>query len=125
MMRKLLSLTAAAVAALGFLVVPAAASTAVFDKRDYGATRDGTTNDAPAVNAAIVAANVAGGGTVEFPAGTYIAGNSIHMLSNVTLNLDAGSTLLGAASGARRALRDADQRLQQCHVRPPDDRDGY
>src|SRR6266511_2540446 len=71
----------------------------VFDVRDYGATGDGTTNDTPAVNRAIAAANTAGGGTVRFPAGTYLAGSSVHMMSEVTLSLDAGATLLGAASG--------------------------
>ncbi len=90
---------AVAIALVGFVVVPAAASAPVFDVRDYGATGDGTTNDTPAVNDAIVAASAAGGGTVEFPAGTYLAGGSIHLLSNITLRLDAGSTLLGAASG--------------------------
>jgi hypothetical protein len=71
----------------------------VFNVRDYGATGDGGTNDAPAVNQAIAAANAAHGGTVRFPAGTYLAGGSIHMLSDVTLSLDAGATLLGAAQG--------------------------
>lgn len=34
-----------------------------------------------------------GGGTLYFPAGTYLTG-SIHMKSNITLDLDAGATLL-------------------------------
>jgi hypothetical protein len=67
--------------------------------RDYGAVGDGTTNDSPAVDAAITAANAAGGAVVDFPAGTYLAGGSIHMKSNVVLDLAAGATLLGAASG--------------------------
>ncbi|AHH94681.1 glycosyl hydrolase family 28 protein [Kutzneria viridogrisea] len=72
---------------------------AVFDVKSYGAKGDGAANDTPAVNRAIVAANQAGGGVVRFPAGTYKAGGSIHLLSNVTVQLDAGSTLLGTASG--------------------------
>jgi hypothetical protein len=71
----------------------------VFNVRDFGATGDGTTNDAPAVDQAIAAANTAGGGTVAFPAGTYLAGASIHMMSDVTLSLAAGATLLGAPQG--------------------------
>src|SRR2546429_2196242 len=71
----------------------------VFNVRDYGATGDGTTNDAPAVDRAIAAANGARGGTVAFPAGTYLAGSSIHLMSDVTLRLDAGATLLGAPTG--------------------------
>ncbi len=108
-MRKLLvAASAIAAAVLGATAAagpadagPAdAASVAhVFDVRDFGAAGDGVTNDAPAVNDAVVAANAAGGGIVEFPTGTYLAGGSIHLLSNVTFRLDAGSTLLGAASG--------------------------
>jgi polygalacturonase len=45
-----------------------------------------------AVNAAIAACNAGGGGTVTFAPGTYLVG-SIHMLSNVRLQLDAGVTL--------------------------------
>ena len=78
---------------------PAAAQRPVFNVMDYGATGNGTTNDTPAINQAITAANAAGGGIVEFPAGSYLAGGSIHMLSNVTLDLGAGSTILGAATG--------------------------
>ena len=71
----------------------------VFDVRDYGATGNGSTNDTPAINRAITAANNAGGGTVQFPSGRYRAGSSIHLKSNVTIQLDSGSVVLGAASG--------------------------
>src|SRR5213078_3927462 len=67
----------------------------ILNVRDFGATGDGVTNDTPAVNAAIVSANGLGGRVVRFPAGTYLAGGSIHMMSNVTILLDAGATLLG------------------------------
>ncbi len=43
----------------------------VFNVKDFGATGDGTTDDKTAVQATIDACNVAGGGTVFFPAGTY------------------------------------------------------
>lgn len=39
--------------------------------RDFGAVGDGTTNDAPAIQAAIDAMNAAGGGTLEFGPRTY------------------------------------------------------
>jgi hypothetical protein len=71
----------------------------VLSVRDYGALGDGTTNDTPAVNQAISAANGGGGAVVRFPAGTYLAGSTIHMMSNVVLLLDAGATLLGTATG--------------------------
>jgi hypothetical protein len=85
---------------LGATPGPASADTAgTFNVRDFGAVGDGVVNDTPAVDAAIVAANAAGRGTVEFPAGTYLAGGSIHLLSHVTIQLDAGATLLGGATG--------------------------
>ncbi|HEX4703792.1 MAG TPA: glycosyl hydrolase family 28 protein [Pseudonocardiaceae bacterium] len=75
------------------------AATPVFNVKSFGAKGDGSANDTPAANKAIVAANGAGGGIVEFPAGTYKAGGSIHLLSNVTVQLDAGATLAGTSSG--------------------------
>jgi polygalacturonase len=63
--------------------------------RDFGATGDGRTLDTAAVNAAIVAAAEAGGGTVEFPAGEYLC-HSIRLKSHITLHLGAGATLIAA-----------------------------
>src|SRR5690242_4288211 len=77
----------------------AAKAAPVFNVRDYGAKGNGTANDTPAINKAIAAASKAGGGTVLVPAGKYLGGGSIHMMSNVTLDLAAGSTILGASSG--------------------------
>ncbi|MER6221359.1 glycosyl hydrolase family 28 protein [Streptomyces sp900105755] len=71
---------------------------AVYDVRDYGAKGDGSTNDSPAVDKAITAANSAGGGTVRFTAGTYKSKNTIHMKSHVTLQLDKGATLQGSSA---------------------------
>jgi polygalacturonase len=64
----------------------------------YGAKGDDTTIDTAAINATIAAAAVAGGGTVEFPAGTYLS-TSIHLQSNITLLLDAGATIKAAKVG--------------------------
>jgi len=66
-----------------------------FNVREYGAKADGQTNDAPAINKAIQAAHDAGGGTVFFPAGTYLSG-SIHLQSHVTLYLDNGCVILAS-----------------------------
>ena len=66
-----------------------------YNVRDYGAAGNGKTVDSPAINKAIEAAVAVGGGTVYFPAGTYLS-FSIRLKSNITLFLDNGSTLLAA-----------------------------
>src|SRR2546430_13862509 len=73
--------------------------TAVDNVKDFGATGNGSTNDSPAIDRAITAANaMSGGATVEFPSGTYKSQNTIHMKSNVTLQLDSGATIRGASN---------------------------
>ena len=69
----------------------------LFDVRSFGATGSGKTLDTPAINAAIEAAAAAGGGTVYFPAGTYLC-FSIRLKSFVDLYLAQGSTILAAES---------------------------
>ena len=66
-----------------------------FNVMDYGAKGDGLALDSPAVNKAISEAAGKGGGTVYFPAGTYVCG-SIHLKSNIRLYLDSGCTLLAS-----------------------------
>ena len=68
-----------------------------FDVRSFGASGTGQRLDTPAVNAAIEAAAAAGGGTVVFPAGTFLC-FSIRLRSRVHLYLSQGATLLAAAS---------------------------
>src|SRR5580658_5835818 len=64
-----------------------------FSVRQYGAKGDGATTDSPAINRAIDAAVAAGGGTVYFPAGTYLS-YSIRLKSKVGLYLDHGAVIL-------------------------------
>jgi polygalacturonase len=66
-----------------------------FDVRDFGATGDGEKLDTLAINKAIAAAASVGGGTVHLPAGTYLC-YSIHLRSNVRLQLVSGTILLAA-----------------------------
>jgi len=76
---------------------PAYAAEAVFNVRTYGATGDGKTIDTPAINKAIEAVAAAGGGTLVFPAGTYLC-FTIRLKSFVDLYLSRGSTILAADS---------------------------
>lgn len=64
-----------------------------FNVRAMGATGDGKTVDTPAINRAIQAAARAGGGTVLFPAGTYLC-FSIRLKSNIAMYLEPGATIL-------------------------------
>jgi polygalacturonase len=67
----------------------------IFNVRAFGATGNGKTVDTGAINRAIEAAAVSGGGTVRFPAGTYLS-FSIRLKNNITLYLDHGATLVAA-----------------------------
>lgn len=70
-----------------------------YNVRAFGTRGDGTAKDTPAVQAAIDTCEKAGGGTVYFPAGTYLCG-SLHLRSGVTLWLDSGATLRASADDA-------------------------
>jgi polygalacturonase len=76
---------------------PPKAALGIFDIRTYGAVGDGKAIDSPAINKAIEAAAAAGGGTVLFPAGTWLS-FSIRLKSHVALYLSQGATLLAADS---------------------------
>lgn len=67
----------------------------VYDVRAFGAKGDGKTLDTPAINKAIATAASKGGGTVRFPAGTYLS-VSIHLKSNISLYIDQGATIVAA-----------------------------
>ena len=77
-----------------------AAAPGVFDVRDYGATGDGKTLDTAAINRAIGDCSAAGYGQVRFPPGEYLSG-TVHLKSNVTLNLQAGARLIGTSDVAQ------------------------
>ncbi len=66
-----------------------------YSVRAFGAAGDGVTLDTDSINRAIDAADAQGGGTVHFPAGTYLS-FSIRLKSNITLYLDSGATILAA-----------------------------
>jgi polygalacturonase len=91
-------LTSAATASAQVAAVRTAgtAMTGAYDVRGFGARGDGKTIDTPAINAAIDAMAQAGGGTLQFPAGTYLC-YSIRLKSHISLYLDAGATILAAS----------------------------
>ncbi len=75
-----------------------------FNVRDYGAKGDGSTDDTSAIAAARSAAIAAGGGTVYYPAGTYISQNQT-LSSNVNdVGAGAGVTAIKLKNGANTDL---------------------
>ena len=66
----------------------------VFDVKVSGAKGDGKTLDTEAIQKALDECGKAGGGTVRFPAGTYLSKPIVLRSSNTTVQLDAGATLL-------------------------------
>jgi polygalacturonase len=80
-------------------LIPACLAAASFDVTAFGAKADGKTPDRDSINRAIEAAAAAGGGTVFFPAGTYLTG-SIHLRSNITLQFEPGSRIVASSDPA-------------------------
>lgn len=68
---------------------------ALFDPMRFGAAGDGKTLDSPAINASIDACARSGGGVVYLRPGVYKSG-TLHLKSNVTLYLEAGSVIRGS-----------------------------
>ena len=66
-----------------------------YNIKNFGAKGDGKVLDTAAINKTIDAAAANGGGTVFFPAGSYLS-FSIRLKSNITLYLDNGATVLAA-----------------------------
>ena len=86
-------------AAASALCAASCADAAVFDVREFGAKGDGAAKDTAAIQAAIDAAERAGGGTVEVPAGVYLTG-SIFLKDNIDFHIGAGATLKGSPDKA-------------------------
>jgi len=68
-----------------------------FDITKYGAVGDAKTLNSGAVQKAIDACNVNGGGTVMIPSGVFIIG-TVYLKSNVHLYLESGAVLRGSAN---------------------------
>ncbi len=133
-LRRKLWLAVAAVAGLsmamaGVAVAAVGAPGATYNVKTYGAKGDGKANDAAAINKAITAANGGGGGIVQFPKGTYKVGATVHLKSNVTLQLDAGSTIsaTGSSGGHVAMILNGCNNIRSDHltVRTANNRDGW
>ncbi len=69
----------------------------------YGAVGNGTTDNTTAFQKAITSCNLAGGGHVIVPAGTYVTG-AIYLKSNVDLHLNAGAVLMFSGDASKYPL---------------------
>jgi polygalacturonase len=96
------ALTVAGLAGTAVLLVAVQAGNAhaaptTFNVRSFGAKGNGSTLDDDAIDRAIKAASAVGG-IVVFPSGTYKS-RTIHLKSNITLQLNSGATIRAASSG--------------------------
>ena len=69
----------------------------IFDVRVFGAKADGTNLDTKAIQKALDACGEAGGGTVEFPAGTYLS-QPLTLRTRTIVRLEAGAMLLASTN---------------------------
>lgn len=92
------ALTAGAGIATGAFrgLAQSSSATPFYNVRNFGTRGDGKTIDTPAINKAIETISKNGGGTLYFPAGTYLC-YSIRLKSNITLFLDTGAVILAAS----------------------------
>jgi hypothetical protein len=81
------------------IVMLASSAQRDFNVRDFGATGNGKTLDTAAISKAIRAANADGGGHVIIPPGVYLTG-TFELLSNVTLDVEAGAVIQGSKNVA-------------------------
>lgn len=70
-------------------------TTTVWDVYDYGAKGDARTLDTQAIQSAIEACHLSGGGKVYLHNGSFLSG-TIYLKSNVTLYIENGATLVGS-----------------------------
>jgi len=73
----------------------------VYNVKDYGATGDGATDDAPAIQAALDAADAASGGTVYAPDGEYLLGSGLIIYDNTHLELAPNAKLIRDFVGSK------------------------
>jgi polygalacturonase len=79
--------------------LPSLAASKVFDVKELGAKGDGKTLDTAVIQKALDDCGNAGGGTVRFPAGTYLSG-PITLRSKTTVLLEEGAKLQATGNQA-------------------------
>jgi polygalacturonase len=72
-----------------------ASQNSIFNVKDFGAIGDGNALDTEAIQKAVDECEKLNGGTVLFPAGEYVTG-TIYLKDNVTLDIPAGTKILGS-----------------------------
>ena len=82
---------------LPLISAAAAVEPGVFDPRNFGAKPDGLALCTGPIQQAIEACAAAGGGTVRLSGGQFLSG-TLQLRSHVTLEITAGSTLLGSSN---------------------------
>lgn len=75
-----------------------------FNVLDYGAVGDGLTDDTTSIQAAINAANTAGGGSVCFPSGTYLISSTLNGNDDIHLYADGNARIKSNISGTGGAI---------------------
>jgi polygalacturonase len=96
---KSLKIRLAATATAAIITLPAMAAGKNCDARTYGAKADGATKDTKFIQAAIDDCAGAGGGTVKLAGGKFLSG-PIVLKSNITLEIEQGTTLFGSPDHA-------------------------
>lgn len=87
----------AAIAVMLAISIPAWGAKGVWDPQDFGAVPDGKTLCTEAIQKAIEACTAAGGGTVRLTGGKFLSG-TIYLRNGVTIEIAAGTTLLGSTN---------------------------
>ena len=95
--QKMKQVTLFALALASLSVVGGTADVSGYDVRAFGAKGDGVTKDTAALQAAIDAAEAAGGGTVRIPAGRYLTG-SLYLKDNIDLHIGTGAELVASTN---------------------------
>jgi len=79
----------------------------VYNVKNYGAVGDGVADDAPAIQQALDAANLNGGGIVYVPEGVYAIAATLNIYSNTTLWCSPKTTIRRESNAVTSMLRSA------------------